>query len=396
VNFPVGALIRDVMVILFSVIALFSLIRAPRIGYNILILLIFLSILISLVVYQFIYVSSMQVGFMGSRVYVLYPIFLFSLYISKILYEERFFFRCLAFFLYLILSVQFISIVDYFSFGWFSNFLGYEATNIYSNLNLIDSFEDKVRLTGGFSGALDMGFFFVIGVILSSYVMKKHPNDLYVVSRVTFFFGVLCVFFTLSRGAIFSLVVFLIIFYIYYSKITLKFIMYLFFYFFIVLSLVYVFYDFFDVILGRFLNQGSSNSGSTQGRIDMAFHAFDYLVKNPSGIGLGTQGTGYLISGVDQRINTDNLFFWVALEIGLLGAFFYLLYYFLFFNVIFRNYIRLNVFQVGLFITYLISSLLSSSFLSPIVLITSFVIAIFVSSDSFICSKKDFNTNVRY
>jgi hypothetical protein len=58
----------------------------------------------------------------------------------------------------------------------------------------------------------------------------------------------------------------------------------------------------------------------------MAINSLSYLSEHPSGIGLGTQGSGNMLSEKDNRLNTDNYFFWMALETGIVGLFINMFY----------------------------------------------------------------------
>lgn len=63
-----------------------------------------------------------------------------------------------------------------------------------------------------------------------------------------------------------------------------------------------------DTLVGRFTDSSQTSRGSTQGRIDMAMNSLSYLSDHPSGIGIGTQGSGNMLSVKDYRLNTDNYF----------------------------------------------------------------------------------------
>lgn len=51
----------------------------------------------------------------------------------------------------------------------------------------------------------------------------------------------------------------------------------------------------------------------------MAINSLNFLSEHPSGIGLGTQGSGNMLSVKDNRLNTDNYFSGSPLRLVLLA-----------------------------------------------------------------------------
>ncbi|EBU0652774.1 O-antigen ligase family protein, partial [Salmonella enterica] len=87
-----------------------------------------------------------------------------------------------------------------------------------------------------------------------------------------------------------------------------------------------IFDNYTEILIGRFTDSSQASRGSTQGRIDMAINSLNFLSEHPSGIGLGTQGSGNMLSVKDNRLNTDNYFFWIALETGIIGLIINIIY----------------------------------------------------------------------
>ena len=83
-----------------------------------------------------------------------------------------------------------------------------------------------------------------------------------------------------------------------------------------------------ELLLGRFTDSDEASETSTLLRLVMAFNSIDFLSENPMGIGIGTQGSGSTLTDDTNRLNTDNYFFHVFLELGVaFGAWFLLFLY---------------------------------------------------------------------
>ncbi|SFU05427.1 O-Antigen ligase [Kosakonia arachidis] len=225
---------------------------------------------------------------------------------------------------YVLAFCALIAIIDVLMHGEFIKLLGYDSHYAGEQFRLIDSYDDTIRATGGFSDALNFGYTLAIGVFLcmecyAQRIMRKRMLILSLIMSVA-----VCM--TLTRGAI--LIVFLIYFaYFVTNRTLIKTVCVLCILMIPVIAIQTTYLDkYTDLLVGRFTDSSATSKGSTQGRFDMAAKSMAYLADNPMGVGLGTQGSGNLIAQDDKRINTDNYFFWMALETGILGLILNLIY----------------------------------------------------------------------
>lgn len=377
-NFPFGAILRDSFIIVFIIMHF----KKEYICYwnnkDIQILIIYF-LLLMVTLFSFLNSSSFLVSLMGARVYILYTLLFLVLYKSKFIENNSEYVEINLLTFFLIASV--IGLIDFFTFGEFSSILGYKAENLYQNLILINSFEDRIRLTGGFSGALDFSYFLTLSIVLTLNNMLKGIKYK-ILNNLVFICSFFAIIFTLTRGAIFVTFLLILLFLIFkfHYKISKSFIIYIFFA--ILLSGIFIGFnlDLIDTLFSRFLNTDASSSESTNTRYLMASNSIDYLLNHPEGIGLGTQGSGYLISAQDNRINTDNYYFWIALEIGILGLLCNTWFYIILLKDSTKSMLKLKYPQFGLFLVFCISSLVSSSFISALVLIYFMCISLLVKT----------------
>ena len=78
------------------------------------------------------------------------------------------------------------------------------------------------------------------------------------------------------------------------------------------------------------------------------------------GIGIGTQGAGNVLSDTDNRLNTDNYFFHIFLELGLFFGPVFVLFLYKQFSFAFER-IKSGKFFLSYALLFLVSSALSSS-----------------------------------
>ena len=119
-----------------------------------------------------------------------------------------------------------------------------------------------------------------------------------------------------------------------------------------------------DLLLNKFFGGEKYATESSEMRVDMARESIQILSTNPLGIGLGSQGAGLKFAASDTRVNTDNFFFIVFLEWGIIGFLFISVLYFLLLT-------RALKFGAGyaafMSLAFLISGMLSSALTSPLV-----------------------------
>lgn len=217
-----------------------------------------------------------------------------------------------------------ISIIDVLMNGEFIKLLGYDEHYAGEQLNLINSYDGMVRATGGFSDALNFGYMLTLGVLLCMECFSQGYKRLLMLIISFVLFIAICM--SLTRGAILVAVLIYALYIISNRKMLLCGITL----FVIIIPVLAISTNIFDnyteILIGRFTDSSQASRGSTQGRIDMAINSLNFLSEHPSGIGLGTQGSGNMLSVKDNRLNTDNYFFWIALETGIIGLIINIIY----------------------------------------------------------------------
>ncbi|EBH5290202.1 O-antigen ligase family protein, partial [Salmonella enterica subsp. enterica serovar Goldcoast] len=208
--------------------------------------------------------------------------------------------------------------------GEFIKLLGYDEHYAGEQLNLINSYDGMVRATGGFSDALNFGYMLTLGVLLCMECFSQGYKRLLMLIISFVLFIAICM--SLTRGAILVAVLIYALYIISNRKMLLCGITL----FVIIIPVLAISTNIFDnyteILIGRFTDSSQASRGSTQGRIDMAINSLNFLSEHPSGIGLGTQGSGNMLSVKDNRLNTDNYFFWIALETGIIGLIINIIY----------------------------------------------------------------------
>ena len=115
-----------------------------------------------------------------------------------------------------------------------------------------------------------------------------------------------------------------------------------------------------ELFLGRFTDSDESSQASSLLRLVMALNSIEFLGSNPMGIGIGTQGAGNILSDTDNRLNTDNYFFHIFLELGLFFGLIFLYFLYSQFLYAFRRIYSVK-FLLSYAFLFLVSGLLSSS-----------------------------------
>ncbi|MEZ2576020.1 O-antigen ligase family protein [Buttiauxella ferragutiae] len=317
--FPPGAFLRDALNAAF---VLFALIRCilNRKKINLLIALSIFSwlSLASWVVILIVFSGDKVQAIMGARSYILFPAVFFALVMTKIQYSKSINTeRIINYMIFLMLFVSIVAIIDISMKGAFIKLLGYNEHYAGEQLKLINSYDGTIRATGGFSDALNFGYLLTLGILLCMERFSQGYKKLKMFTISLIIFIAICL--TLTRGAILIAAI-IYSFYIFSNR---KLFISGFILLLIVVPTIFATTNFLDkyvdIFVGRFTDSSQTSRGSTQGRIDMAIKSASYLSENPLGVGLGTQGSGNMLSARDNRLNTDNYFFWMALETGLVG-----------------------------------------------------------------------------
>ncbi|HBV0977310.1 TPA: O-antigen ligase family protein [Citrobacter freundii] len=317
--FPPGAILRDVLNALFVVLMLIRfLVDRKKIHFFLVFTIFAWGSLVLWVIALTIFSSDKVQAIMGGRSYILFPAVFIALAILKVCYSESLNVeKVVRYIIFLMLTVAVIAIIDVLMKGELIKLLGYDEHYAGDQLNLINSYDGMIRATGGFSDALNFGYMLTLGVLLCMECFSQGYKRAWMLIASLVIFTAICM--TLTRGAILVAVIIYAFYIISNRKMLLSGITL----FLIVIPILMVstniFDKYIDTLVGRFTDSSQTSRGSTQGRIDMAMNSLSYLSEHPSGIGLGTQGSGNMLSVKDNRLNTDNYFFWMALETGIVG-----------------------------------------------------------------------------
>lgn len=383
---PMGALLRDLFTILLLIFTFLRLITIKHTVKSNFVLKITWFSVVFICILLIPFSSSVSAALNGARSYILFPALFLTVYllsksgvdlrISENIIVRWFLFNCLL--------AATLGILDVISSGEVPVYLGYNPDFAGGDFKQINVFDGILRATGGLADALNYGYLMSIGYLVSLDAIYQDKQRLLTKIYISIIAGIsafACIL-SFTRGAILILIVATLFYLIKYrSYFLLKIIVLLTF-----LILIYIGPELFEILTGRFTDSNASSAGSTQGRIDMALDSINYLYSNPMGVGLGTQGSANRFSNVDLRINTDNYFFWVALELGLLGAFIFFVYIFMQFYVAFS--LRKNdSFSKLMFFLFISCGLISSAPTSAIFSI-NFWILLFVRRNNLSIFKK--------
>lgn len=380
---PAGAAIRDVFsFLIFLCSIVIFLINFKRCHKNILTLLISWLFLCSWCLVLMLFSENAIQSVMGVRSYILFPSIFISLFVFYH-YKYNAFQGddILDFIIYIAIIASLIAIIDVILLGQFKILLGYRNDYAGDDFSLIDSYDGRVRASAGFSDALNFGYFLSVSFLLCVHRFSQKEKLCYLAAASLIF---VCTVMTLTRGAIICNII-SCIFYFYRflkdPKLALK--IYFTISFLLILAFINIdlWFPYVDLMVERFTDSSATSKGSTQGRFMMAYAAMDYLADQPLGVGLGTQGSGNIISSVDQRVNTDNYFFWMALETGVIGLFLNLLFIFCAFYYSLKISNNKKFIMMMIFI-YIFSAAVSSSPSS-----STFSIVFWVALISSLCQK---------
>lgn len=291
----------------------------------------------------------------GVASFVFYPaVFLFSVILlddEEAEKSEEVFFSFDKFFVGFFMVAAFVGTLDVAMDGGLVELLGYNPNYGGDDFSLITSYNGVVRANAGISDALAFGYLMAVAVI---YFFNRS-------SRISSWENVLGIglctlacMLSLTRGAMIS--VFLT--YMVYMLTLRRFMIML-----MVLPIAgYIIYvsPYADLFLGRFTDSDESSETSSLLRLVMALNSIDFLSQNPMGIGIGTQGAGNVLSDTDNRLNTDNYFFHIFLELGLFFGPVFILFLYKQFSFAFKR-IKSGKFFLSYALLFLVSSALSSS-----------------------------------
>lgn len=347
---PVGPLIRQ---IIFGIIFLSCFFSYAYSDNNI--FRIYFAVCIATLI-SFFYNSLSFVQYAaGVGSFVFYPaVFLFALILVEeedLIKIKNLFITYDKLFVGLFVISAIVGAVDVAMQGELVKILGYNPNYGGGDFSLITTYNGVVRANAGISDALAFGYLMAVAVI---YFFNR-------ISRISSWVNLLgigvcslaCVL-SLTRGAIISL----FFTYIFYTFTVRRFILLL-----IIIPFVgYIVYlsPYADLFFGRFTDSDEASENSSLLRLVMALNSIEFLSENPMGVGIGSQGAGNVLSDTDNRLNTDNYFFHIYLELGLFAGSIFVFFLYKQFVYAFKR-IKKNKFIFSYMLLFLISSALSSS-----------------------------------
>lgn len=291
----------------------------------------------------------------GVASFIFYPaIFVFSIILMEIRDEKnskKIFVVFDKFFFLFFMIAALIGSFDVAMDGRLVELLGYNPNYGGDDFSLITSYNGVVRANAGISDALAFGYVMAVAVIYFFNRLSRAFSwgDLLGVSLCT-----LACMLSLTRGAMIS--VFLT--YMVYMLTIRRFMIMLM----IIAIAGYAIYasPYADLFFGRFTDSDESSETSSLLRLVMALNSIDFLSRNPMGIGIGTQGAGNILSDTDNRLNTDNYFFHIFLELGLFFGPVFIFFLYKQFSFAYKK-IKSSKFILSYTLLFIISSALSSS-----------------------------------
>jgi hypothetical protein len=354
-GFPVGAMVREVAIIAFLVYFIFSCALSSDCRRGVMLYLYAL-----VVVFTFISFLSTDATFsqyiIGVNSFVAFPAVFALIYLRlRSLRPSR---RVLllkkiaAHLSSALVVIALLGIFDVILGGKLIELLGYNPNYGGEDFVLVTRYYDTVRANAGIGDALAYGYLMSAAVIYFLNEMRcgvRSPKNIIGLAACT-----IACFLSLTRGAILATVFAYILFFI--SKRGVVFLSVL-----VVAGyLVVANSSYGELYLGRFTDSDDGSAHSSELRLVMAEASIDFLTNNPLGIGIGTQGSGNLLSDTDLRLNTDNYFFHIFLELGLLGGLLFLVYILsqMYFFARVRSEMAL---KASVIVLFLLSSALSSS-----------------------------------
>lgn len=201
--------------------------------------------------------------------------------------------------------------------GHLIELLGYQANYGGAEFSLVTRYYDTVRANAGIGDALAFGYLMTAATVYFLNEIKVRGLSAMALGGAAIC-TVACLL-TLTRGAIAATALAYVFFLMSPRGLLILFLV-----FGAALAGITASSQYTDLFLGRFTDSDEGSAYSSELRVIMAEASIDFLANNPVGIGIGTQGAGNLLSDTDLRLNTDNYFFHMFLELGLSGGLIFL------------------------------------------------------------------------
>lgn len=309
-----------------------------------------------LTLFSFFYGPSSFVQYIvGVASFIFYPaVFLFSIILLddvELVKSKKIFIMFDRFFVRFFITAACIGTLDVAMSGRLVELLGYNPNYGGDDFSLITSYNGVVRANAGISDALAFGYLMAVAVI---YFFNRTSRTSSWINVLGIGLSTLACVLSLTRGAIISVFLTYIAYMLTFRRFAIILIALLVFAFLVYAS------PYAELLFGRFTDSDESSETSSLLRLVMALNSIDFLSQNPMGIGIGTQGAGNVFSDEDNRLNTDNYFFHIFLELGVYFGLIFLFFLYRQFSYAFKR-IQSRRFILTYSLLFFVSSVLSSS-----------------------------------
>ena len=360
-----GGVLRDILVVLFII---YSILKVLRFGKPIEYVALAFYVLFVLLVFLLVITSgNISASILGGRNMLLFlPFGLFvSFLINRGLIDASLVRKNIILVGFI---AAFLGVLEVLTDGIILNILGYDPNYTGSEyFKPVSSYLGFVRATGGISDALIFGYLMAFSsfIVLFQMIYKNKPFWINVFYFVLFVLSFSAMIFAMTRGAfvVFFFGLFLILFFglNFKNRIILLILS-------LLICVLFIQTEYGQAMIVRFFGNEQHSVSSSNYRIYMALDSIKTLIDNPLGIGLGTQGAGMKFLSEDTRINTDNYFFYVMLEVGILGFILVFLMNLIQFCLVRKTSHRYMF--LFMFFGYFICGALSSALISPVLSIS--------------------------
>jgi hypothetical protein len=214
--------------------------------------------------------------------------------------------------------IALIGVIDVFMDGEFTLMLGFNPEYNEQVAMMVRRHLGVTRANAGVSDALNYGYLMAFAAVYFAYLTAvEHGAKWRTIVRCAFFLSVAACMLSMTRGAILAISMALLCYGIYRSAWRTGLVVMIV----GVCSALYVSEtEYGRLMVDRFTESDAGSQKSSEERVSAVTAAIDVIGLNPfMGQGLGTQGAATAYQKVDQRIATDNSFFWILLEMGLIG-----------------------------------------------------------------------------
>jgi hypothetical protein len=316
-GFPAGGMIRDVLMGMVVISASYNLLRNPEAAFRLVPVLVGWALVALMLIIEILGDSNRIVAVLGARNLIVPVAGIATFIIVKSASKESR--GAIANTLIISgLCAALLGLADVESNGRVPILLGYDESYSGSLTSLITEFRGLRRASAGLADSLNYGYFSALMATYALYVVIEHRvrGKLGVtVALATCMLSICTTILSLTRGAVIAL--FFSLLFVAFKKISREFWM------FGILgggalacALVGIGSEYRANIFGRFMENDQTTIDSSVGRLVMTKDAYNVLCLKPGGVGLGSQGAGDKFTPMDMRIDTDNYFIYILLEMG--------------------------------------------------------------------------------